>query len=211
MLRCIHILRPFAATSQPLLHRLCFSSPTLPASTLAPHKFSSFYFSGIRPPFPVGASPCKVPRHVNNHTYLAAISRDGPGFVRRCLLLRPPALRGFTLRIFRDLPHTFFSAGITLKCLYKTVYSLCTGIYILRPYMTALQPLLPRLRCRRRCLLPPLLRAQRKINTPYRYIYSCRCVYIAYVRNHFAAAFASNLFRRRRCLLPSLFRARRIQ
>ena len=130
MLRCIHILRPFAATSQPLLHRLCFSSPTLPASTLAPHKFSSFYFSGLRPPFPVGASPCKVPRHVNNHTYLAAISRDGPGFVRRCLLLRPPALRGFTLRIFRDLPHTFFSAGITLKCLYKTVYSLCTGIYI---------------------------------------------------------------------------------
>ena len=209
MLRCIHILRPFAATSQPLLHRLCFSSPTLPASTLAPHKFSSFYFSGLRPPFPVGASPCKVPRHVNNHTYLAAISRDGPGFVRRCLLLRPPALRGFTLRIFRDLPHTFFSAGITLKCLYKTVYSLCTGIYITSVHdrftasiaSASLSPTVP---------ASSLAPRTEKINTPYRYIYSCRCIYISYVRNHFAAAFASTLFRRPRCLLPPLFRERRI-
>ena len=165
MWRCMHIECLSVATSQPLPPRLCFSSPTLPASTLAPHKFSPFYFSGLRPQFPVGASPCKIPRHVNHHTYLAASSRDRPGFVGQCLLHRPPAPLGFTLWKFRDLRHPFSCGGITSKYLYITVY-IC--VYVLRPYVTTSQPLLPRLRCRRRCLL--------------------RCVYkyvFTYVRDYF--------------------------
>ena len=168
MWRCMHILRPLAATSQPLPHRLCFPSPTLPASTLAPHKFSSLYFSGLRPPFPVGASPCRIPRYVNHRTYLAAISRDRPGFVRRCLLPRPPALRGFTLGIFRDLRHPFFCGGITLKCLHKSL-NICIYITSVRDHFaaaiasTSLSPTVP--------------------------ASVCICIYITYVRDHFCSPY----------------------
>ena len=108
MWRCMHIECLSVATSQPLPPRLCFSSPTVPASSLVPRKFSSVFFSGLRPPFSVGASPCKLRRHINIHTYFAAGSRNRHGFVWRWLPPRRPARR------------LFCCGGITLKYLYIT-------------------------------------------------------------------------------------------
>ena len=110
MWRCMHIECLSVATSQPLPPRLCFSSPTVPASSLVPRKFSSVFFSGLRPPFSVGASPCKLRRHINIHTYFAAGSRNRHGFVWRWLPPRRPARR------------LFCCGGITLKYLYITFY-----------------------------------------------------------------------------------------
>ena len=111
----------FAAATASTLFFFADGACFLPCSA----QFLVIYFSGLRPPFFVGASPCQIPRHINNHTYLAASSRDHPGFVRRCLLPRPPAPRGFTLCIFRRPPPPVFLWGYHVEIfIYITVYIL---------------------------------------------------------------------------------------
>ena len=99
---CIFNVRPLPLRSRyrldfVFLRRRCLLPPLLRAS-------SRQLFSGLRPPFSVRASLRKIQRHIYDHTYFAASSRDRPGFVRRCLLPRPPAPRRLALCLFRRSP-----------------------------------------------------------------------------------------------------------